>query len=163
MGNCFGGGDGSGINNQSLKHTTDHTSMHQGLLRDRNTDVYEKYVEKEVLGQGSMGHVARVQVREGTEGGSAFNANGNKKMKQTSSSLSERRKNKIDYALKSIQLDRVSPLFLTELKNEISILKEMVRIDLLLLGTKPTWRSPSRLTELLPFLYEGSSKYCKGT
>jgi serine/threonine protein kinase len=45
--------------------------------------------------------------------------------KQTSniSDTSERRKVENVYALKSIQLDRVKPLFVEELKNEIAILK----------------------------------------
>ena len=45
--------------------------------------------------------------------------------KQTSniSNASERRKVENVYALKSIQLDRVKPLFVDELKNEIAILK----------------------------------------
>jgi hypothetical protein len=122
----------------NIRDTTEHVSMHEGMLRERKYDVYKKYEEKEVLGQGSMGHVARVQVRDGTEGGSAFNSesNGrpsnkknNPKLGKTSSSLSERRQNKVDYALKSIQLDRVSPQFLDELRNEIDILKGMVGLD----------------------------------
>lgn len=104
--------------------------MHEGMLRERKYDVYKKYVEQEVLGQGSMGHVARVQIREGCEGGSAFvseHSKHNKKdLGKTTSSLSERRQNKVDYALKSIQLDRVSPQFLDELRNEINILKGLV-------------------------------------
>lgn len=138
MGNCWGkeeksGGGGKG---EKILHTTNHTSLHQGILRERNLDVYQKYVEQEVLGRGSMGHVARVQVREGTEGGSAFtnsnhgNDRGHKNPKappsSSSSKLSERRHNKVDYALKSIILDRVSPQFVEELKNEIDILKGMV-------------------------------------
>lgn len=45
--------------------------------------------------------------------------------KQTSniSDNSERRKVENVYALKSIQLDRVKPLYVEELKNEIAILK----------------------------------------
>lgn len=46
--------------------------------------------------------------------------------KQVSSSISddsERRKVENIYALKSIQLDRVKPLYVEELKNEIAILK----------------------------------------
>jgi hypothetical protein len=124
MGNCFASGK-----NGPLKSTTNHTKMHEGLLRARAIDVYEIYEEKEVLGQGSMGHVARVQVREGAEGGSAFHTR-TKKTKQgrtdDSVNIHERRKEKADYALKSIQLDLVSPLFLTELENEIDILKGMV-------------------------------------
>lgn len=125
MGNCLFGDDSSSSNRDG-KATTDHTSLHQGILRERNYDVYKKYVEHEVLGQGSMGHVARVQIREGMEGGSAFKPDPRTAPKATlksSSTLSERRTNRVDYALKSIQLDRVSPMFLEELGNEIDILK----------------------------------------
>jgi len=134
MGNCFegtsGGGRGGGISNDSAiggKKDADNVSVHQGILRELNIDVYKKYTEHEVLGQGSMGHVARVQVKEGKEGGSAFNSKHSKKAfgTQSSSNLSERRREKVDYALKSIQLERVSPMFLDELKNEIDILKAM--------------------------------------
>lgn len=130
MGNCWGTKEGSTGKNG----TGSHDSMHQGIVRERNLDVYEKYEEGEVLGQGSMGHVAKVQVKEGQEGGSAFNPkkkggfalkHGNR-VKKSTSSLSERRGTKVDYALKSILLDRVSQQFVDELSNEIDILKTMV-------------------------------------
>lgn len=104
-------------------------SVHSVILRHRNIDVYKKYETIEVLGQGSMGAVSKVQVREGQEGGSAFNPNPKAKKgmaRQSSSvSLSERRANKVNYALKQIQLDKVSTVFLEELHNEIDILKGM--------------------------------------
>jgi hypothetical protein len=71
-----------------------------------------------------MGFVARVAVKETQKGGSAFAHN--KKNLPGSMSLSERRKHEVNYALKSIILDRVSPQFIKELKNEIDILKGMV-------------------------------------
>ena len=75
-------------------------SMHSGILRVRKMNVFEKYETMEVLGQGSMGYVQRVQVKEGTEGGSAVDSSRGQR-------LSERRVNKVDYALKQIQLDKV--------------------------------------------------------
>ena len=126
MGNCFGGSDTSSDNSKN------HTSMHQGMLRERQYDVYKKYEEIKVVGQGSMGHVAKVRVRTGQEGGSAYNSSGTngKKggddFKKKSSSISS--DNRHEYALKSIKLDRVSPMFVEELKNEINILKGMVRL-----------------------------------
>lgn len=106
-------------------------SVHSVMLRHRNIDVFQKYETIEVLGQGSMGAVSKVRVKEGQEGGSAFNPNPKAKKgmaKQSSSvSLSERRHNKVNYALKQIQLDKVSSVFLEELHNEIDILKTMVR------------------------------------
>lgn len=74
--------------------------MHSGILRVREMNVFEKYETMEVLGQGSMGYVQRVQVKEGTEGGSAVDSSRGQR-------LSERRINKVDYALKQIQLDKV--------------------------------------------------------
>jgi hypothetical protein len=116
-----------------------------------------------------MGHVARVQIREGEEGGSAFKSNGKKKVfatakgfaaaKSSSSvTLSERRNHKVDYALKSIQLDRVSPQFVDELRNEIDILKGMVRetrehrfLLLLLRVCVWVWLEVRTRTSRLPF------------
>ena len=136
MGNCLGNSASSGAvvtggkhHNANVKHTTEHTSIHQGFLRDRKMDVYEKYAEIEVLGQGSMGHVARVRARDGTEGGSAYHAKKDHHRGKGSSSLSERRKEKVEYALKSIKLDRVSPIYMKELQNEIDILKGMVSVE----------------------------------
>jgi tRNA G10 N-methylase Trm11 len=132
MGNCLRNSVSSGAvvaagKNENIKRTSEIPSVHQGLLWDRKRDVYEKYVEIEVLGQGSMGHVARVQVREGTEGGSAFHGKKTRSSSEASlSSLVERRKEKVEYALKSIRLDRVSPNFRRELQNEIEVLKGMV-------------------------------------
>jgi serine/threonine protein kinase len=174
MGNCLdickektktkdGGGGGANNNHkkqEKKRSSTIHSggigpsrhSLHDGLTHERNTDVYRKYEEVEVLGSGSMGHVAKVRVRaEGTErmrtsgsslsgasGGSndksnnvenvTTQMNGDSKgdiitKKSGSSLVTEGRK--VNYALKSIQLDRVSPSFLDELKNEIDILKAM--------------------------------------
>jgi len=102
-------------------------SMHSVILRERNFDVYKKYKTLEVLGQGSMGSVSKVQIKEGTEGGSAFNPKTKKGMPKQSSAmtLSQKRLKKVDYALKQIQLDKVSSVFLEELHNEIDILKGM--------------------------------------
>ena len=136
MGNCLSNSTSSAAvvagekyPHEEAKNASSHPSVHQGLLRDRKRDVYEKYVEIQVLGQGSMGKVARVRVREGTEGGSAFHG---KKTRSdsvaSSSSLFERRKEKVEYALKSIRLDRVSPRQRRRLQNEIDILKAMVSV-----------------------------------
>jgi hypothetical protein len=165
MGNiCFGlDEDSEAFHKEQHASSGTHTSMHQGFLRERKLDVYKKYEEQEVLGQGSMGHVARVQIREGEEGGSAFKSNGKKKVfaaaKSSSSvTLSERRNHKVDYALKSIQLDRVSPQFVDELRNEIDILKGMVRetrehrfLLLLLRVCVWVWLEVRTRTSRLPF------------
>lgn len=113
-------------------------SLHEGLLHQQTSDVYGKYEEVEVLGTGSMGHVARVKIKDSLEGRSTYRAsssgsssdeNNDKQRtsqivpRKTNSSISDRRK--VEYALKSIQLERVSPTFIDELNNEIDILKTM--------------------------------------
>lgn len=94
-------------------------SIHGGIMREHSIDVYKKYSEMEVLGTGSMGHVSRVTLKEGGGGTVASGSGG------AGSASCESRRHKIEYALKSIQLDRVSPSFVDELKNEIDILKSM--------------------------------------
>ena len=113
--------------NGSAARKKSGSAIQVGILRELKVDVYTKYKECEVLGEGSMGHVARVQIRDGAEGGSAFTSQRTKFLKDDSitRSLSERRRKKVDYALKTIIVDRVSPIFLDELKNEINILKGM--------------------------------------
>ena len=59
------------------------------------------------------------------------NDNGND---QSSPVVEKRRKNQVFYALKSIILDRVSPVMMEELKNEIDILRGMVRYFFVLLN-----------------------------
>jgi hypothetical protein len=73
-----------------------------------------------------MGFVAKAKIREKAVGGSAFKKKGIL-VKKASSSLHGRRETEVMYALKSIILDRVSPMFLEELRNEIDILRGMVR------------------------------------
>jgi serine/threonine protein kinase len=136
MGNCFSNSTSSAVgvadgkyHHEETKNTSANPSVHQGLLRDRKTDVFGKYVEIQVLGQGSMGKVARVRVREGTEGGSAFHGKKSRTdSAASSSSLFERRKETVEYALKSIRLDRISPRRRRRLQNEIDILKAMVSV-----------------------------------
>lgn len=112
-----------------LKQTTSHTTMHDGILRELHSDVYTRYEEIEVLGQGSMGHVAKVQVREGTVGGSAFHPNvGDEGQLIKTNVLKERRQHKVEYALKMIRLDRVKPMHIQEMKNEIEVLKGLVSL-----------------------------------
>ena len=107
--------------------STSKNSMQSNMLRHRNLDVFKKYKVVQVLGNGSMGFVAKAKVRDKKVGGSAFTKKNilGINTKTSSSSLSERRTFDVLYALKSIQLDRVSPLFLDELRNEIDILKSL--------------------------------------
>jgi serine/threonine protein kinase len=117
--------------------------IHRGILRvQKDADVFEKYEVVEEIGQGSMGHVCKVKIKETQLGGSAF---GPKKRRggfffgcscmaadavvtnnpTPRFTASQRSKHGHFYALKSIQLDRISPVFIDELKNEIAILRSM--------------------------------------
>ena len=92
---------GSALNGTAARKQSG-SAIQVGILRELKVDVYTKYKECEVLGEGSMGHVARVQIREGAEGGSAFNSQRTLKDDSITRSLSERRRKKVDYALKTI-------------------------------------------------------------
>jgi serine/threonine protein kinase len=108
-------------------------SIHGNMLRNqKNSDITKKYETIKTLGTGSMGFVAKVKIRPESVGGSATNPKQKTGMfgsgkNKTTTTLSERRLVEVFYALKSIIVDRVSPEFLEELRNEIEILKSMVR------------------------------------
>jgi len=81
-------------------------TIHSGIADAKYLDVFKKYTKVEELGRGSMGEVTKV-----TLNGSVRNANKSMQGGQ--------------YALKTIQLDRVSRTFLEELMNEVDILNTM--------------------------------------
>ena len=105
-------------------------TIQKNLLESHTVDVYEKYEECEVLGRGSMGHVARVVLRDEVilsrrSVGDRIDAN-KPSVLQNADLIQKPEKNKRpSFALKSIQLDRISQSFITELKNEIDILNAM--------------------------------------
>jgi serine/threonine protein kinase len=132
------------------RKSTRASTIHSVIMKEHKVDVYKKYVETEVLGNGSMGHVAKVKLKEdyhgsiASKGQAAADAEKAKRavlkaVEGTDSSLrtsnadennstsnqSNITNNSNCYALKSIQLDRVSTAFVEELKNEINILKAM--------------------------------------
>lgn len=143
----------SGKKQSLTKKASSRTStIHSGILKEHNLDVYKKYTETEVLGNGSMGHVAKVVVKEEYAGGSAYVSSGGVFAKKNSTvgnakpvkdafeasfqSSFDDNNSQIPstrssagaastYALKSIQLEKVSTAFIEELKNEIDILKTM--------------------------------------
>ena len=124
MGCCFGclRGDNDDKNDTPQ-------SLHSGMLRERKDNVLDKYIIVKRLGEGSMGSVSLVRVKEEAKGGSAFKAKkkvmfGVTRTKKTGS-IKEKRAVEVEYALKTIILSRVSSEFVEELKNEISILKHM--------------------------------------
>jgi hypothetical protein len=110
-----------------------------------------------------MGAVSKVQVKEGQEGGSAFNPIQKKKSRSkltAAEGLSERRVTKVDYALKQIQLDKVSSVFIEELHNEIDILKGMVRILNRKTGRSSRTIKSTQSTYLI-LHSSGSSEHCQ--
>jgi len=100
-----------------------------------NRDVWDYYEKEKILGEGSMGTVSCVRKKDWAVGGSAYKEPKQNRKKfhllsrygkkpnapsiVISQSLNKR------YALKSITLSRISPAFISELKNEISILKTL--------------------------------------
>jgi len=100
--------------------------IHTNILKSHTVDVYKKYTEVEVLGKGSMGHVAKIILKDSVKSsrrgqGQGVDASGSSERDQSSSAVSK----PSCYALKSIQLDRISKTFVVELKNEIDILNAM--------------------------------------
>jgi serine/threonine protein kinase len=99
------------------------------MLRERNDNVLDKYEIVKRLGEGSMGSVFMVRVKDSARGGSAFK---HKKKGwfgivriSVKGGIAEKRAVQVDYALKTIIMSRVSPEFIEELKNEIFLLKQM--------------------------------------
>jgi serine/threonine protein kinase len=126
--------------NQDLvdyKSSDDDPSFHKNLLRVQKDDVFKKYEVIEQFGLGSMGEVSKVRIRHHKVGGSAFDAKpkglvgkfkkrikiGSKGASSTSHSVESGKD--YYYALKTIQLDRIKPTFIEELKNEINILRTL--------------------------------------
>lgn len=100
-------------------------SIQSNMLRMLSDDVFKKYRVIDVIGHGSMGYIAKAKVRTEKVGGSAISDKKGflKKKKKKGGGIHELRASEVRYALKSIQVDRVSASFLNELRNEIDILK----------------------------------------
>jgi serine/threonine protein kinase len=141
MGNCLDGGNkavsgsvtgtkpkkmSTGINNH--KKRGDSKTIQTGLLQSHTMDVYSKYNEVEVLGSGSMGHVAKVFLVDAATRSRRSTNDANSSMSSivgpSEGRLSSSGK-PVAYALKSIQMARISASFREELKNEIDILNAM--------------------------------------
>ena len=113
------------------------SSLHTNILREikKEKEVFKKYEIVEVLGEGSMGSVSKVRKKDSAIGGSANETPKkkglfglglfHKKDQAFQSRFHSNHHEDYIYALKSIQLDRVSTLFLEELKNEIDILRSL--------------------------------------
>jgi len=117
----------------SQSQATRKMSLHSGLMKENNYDVYLKYNETEILGQGSMGHVAKVVRIESKRRSMNASLTNFTDSSTTSDSAVDNpangafsaNANEHCYALKSIQLDKVTEDFVDELRNEIDILKAM--------------------------------------
>jgi hypothetical protein len=99
--------------------------------------VFEKYEILQVLGQGSMGYVAAVQVRSGKVAGSATDPKKkrfNIFRKKGSNPKAIEETSEHTYALKTIQIDRVSTLFIEELENEVGCVTTTGGPSFLLVG-----------------------------
>lgn len=111
------------------KKATRAASLLSGMLRERNDNFLDKYEVVKRLGEGSMGSVLMVRVKDSERGGSAFKhkKKGTFGIVRTSvkGGIAEKRALQVDYALKTIIMSRVSPDFVQELKNEITLLKQM--------------------------------------
>lgn len=127
MGNCASGEDGDDPSSFRPK------SMKGNLLREqRGRDVFKYYEVTKVLGEGSMGAVSAARKKESVIGGSAYKESergvfsrmfGKKKSAFVDTSAASEHKK--DYALKTIQLSRISDEFIEELRNEIDILRSL--------------------------------------
>lgn len=127
MGNCASGEDGYDPGSYHPK------SLKKNLMREqKNRDVFKYYEVTKVLGEGSMGAVSAARKKDSAIGGSAYRKNGFFRMfgkkksafVDTSSSVRASVHN-TDYALKTIQLSRISDEFVEELRNEIDILRSL--------------------------------------
>lgn len=121
-----------------LHHSSSVSSSLQGnILKESTENVFDKYEILQVLGQGSMGYVAKVKVRSGRVGGSATDPKPKKgplgrlkfvgafRRKQLSNPKFIEETSDHVYAIKTIQIEKVSPVFIQELENEIDILRSM--------------------------------------
>ena len=131
MGNCLASSSVDAFDDGTkVKQTTEFKSLkvHQGILKETEGDFHKKYIELEVLGQGAMGAVSRVQVRED------FSSSLRTSQPPSSSNSSDHHHSikHTDFALKHIRLDNMieqeseaQKEALEGLENEIAILQSM--------------------------------------
>lgn len=126
MGNCFAA-------EESVSDEEQRNSLRRNMMRSRSDDVYKYYEVIKNLGEGSLGAVSSARKKD--VGGSAYKTEhggifGIFKVTKKAhhvppelmASMSEYER---EYALKSIQVNRVSNEFLDEMRNEIDILRTL--------------------------------------
>mmetsp|Transcript_31900 Transcript_31900/g.69053 ORF Transcript_31900/g.69053 Transcript_31900/m.69053 type:complete len:545 (-) Transcript_31900:59-1693(-) len=127
MGNCFAA-------DESISEDEQRNSMRQNMLRSRKDDVHKYYEVIANLGEGSLGAVS--SARKKAVGGSAyktehggvfgvFKATKKADRAPPPGRLDSKSEHARQYALKSIQVARVSEEFLDEMRNEIDILRTL--------------------------------------
>jgi serine/threonine protein kinase len=127
MGNCNKNAGGR------HKTTAPATGMlNTNMVHERTGDVLTKYEVIRTIGEGSMGAISKARIKDHKKGGSAYNPepqNVTQMFTHGSESVQlkpeGRRQASVYYALKTIQLARVTPEFIDELRNEIALLKSM--------------------------------------
>ena len=129
MGNCCK------IAGDNSQETTAPTTgmLNTNMVHERTGDVSSKYEVIQAIGEGSMGAISKARIRDSKKGGSAYHPHPHNVTQVLFPPVSEsghlrpegRRQSEVNYALKTIQLARVTPDFVDELRNEISLLKSM--------------------------------------
>lgn len=134
----------SGSHHRATSSATS-SSLHGNILKESTERVFDKYEILQVLGQGSMGYVAKVKVRPGRVGGSATEpkkkkgplglgiVNAFRKKRPNNPKEIEETSHHV-YALKTIIIEKVSPAFIEELENEVSNVKGCVTVIAVRLG-----------------------------
>eukprot|EP00980_Cylindrotheca_fusiformis_P022242 scaffold9153_cov121-Cylindrotheca_fusiformis.AAC.6 len=134
-------------------------SIQSNMLRMLSDDVFKKYRVIDVIGHGSMGYIAKAKVRTEKVGGSAVRDKKGFLKKKKVDGIHELRASEVRYALKSIQVDRVSDSLLKELRNEIDILKVMDHPNII---RAYEYFENKRQFYLVLELCEGGDLYAKG-
>jgi serine/threonine protein kinase len=133
---------------KTMVNARSNSGLATHLIRWRQVNVWDYYVEKYLIGEGSIGNVSLVQRRKGTEGGSAYTKQRAKeqncvsvgcrgffgcflpkrkptRIEKTTSGIANPSHHSEYYALKSIHLRVVERKYLEELRNEIDILRAL--------------------------------------
>jgi len=118
----------------SRKDTTPITgTLNTNMVHERHGDVFKKYEVVHTIGEGSIGAISKARIRDKMKGGSAYHPEPQNLIQQWiphkdhKGTLPKSQQRSVDvyYALKTIQLSRITPEYIDELRNEICILKSL--------------------------------------